>query len=255
MTLSAFARTLTGPVICLATCLTSTAMAATPASVPYAAGGVTVDGHADDAVWAQSGWKNLSHSMAGSLPDADDFSGRYKLAWDEQQLYLLVEITDDVLIDQHPDPKEAYWDDDCLEIFIDADASGGNHLHSFNAFAYHIALDGNVADFGNAANDNGVILLNDHLDSRWRRQTEAPHTIIWEVAVRIYPDTFTTAQPGEPLSLSADQVIGFMLAYCDNDGSATREHFMGSHAITPVNGDKNRGYIDASVFGKISLTR
>ena len=224
-------------------------------TVPHTESPVTVNGKADEAVWKLSEWSPLDHRMAGTVPEASDFSGRYKLAWDEQQLYLLVEITDDVLIDTHPDPKEAYWDDDCLEIFLDEDASGGDHLHSFNAFAYHIALDGNVADFGNAQNDKGVILLNDHLDSAWRRQTEAPYNIIWEVAVRLYPDTFTTAQPGEPVTLQADKTLGFMLAYCDNDGSDTREHFMGSHSITPVNGDKNRGYIDASVFGQLTLKK
>ncbi|MCP4059513.1 MAG: sugar-binding protein, partial [Pseudoalteromonas sp.] len=46
---------------------------------------------------------------------------------------------------------------------------------------------------------------------------------------------------------------GFMLAYCDNDGSEVREHFMGSHEVQPVNGDRNRGFIDADVFGKITL--
>ena len=35
-------------------------------------------------------------------------------------LYLLVEITDDVLFDQHANPLHLYWDDDCIEIFIDS---------------------------------------------------------------------------------------------------------------------------------------
>jgi len=47
--------------------------------------------------------------------------------------------------------------------------------------------------------------------------------------------------------------MSFMLAYCDNDGSDEREHFIGSHDIEPVNGDKNLCYIDASVFGSIRL--
>jgi hypothetical protein len=44
-----------------------------------------------------------------------------------------------------------------------------------------------------------------------------------------------------------------MLAYCDNDGSKEREHFIGSHKISAVNGNKNLGYIDASVFGELNL--
>lgn len=226
---------------------------ATPQPVYKATSPVTVDGQANEPDWKSAKWYALDKHILGDKPAQQDFSGRYKLLWDKDFLYLLAEITDDVLIDSHPDPKDAYWDDDCLEIFIDEDASGGNHLHSFNAFAYHIALDGNVADFGNDKNDNGVILLNEHINSRWTRQTVAPYKITWEVAVRLYPDTFNTASPGKPISLDAEKLIGFMLAYCDNDGSEEREHFMGSHDIEPVNGDKNRGYIDASVFGKLVL--
>lgn len=42
--------------------------------------------------------------------------------------------------------------------------------------------------------------------------------------------------------------LGFMLAYCDNDGSKEREHFIGSTDIKAVNGNKNLGYITADVF-------
>ncbi len=224
-----------------------------PQPVTKATSPITIDGQATESDWQSAKWYPLDKYIIGGKPAKEDFSGRYKLLWDKEFVYLLAEITDDVLIDSHPDPKEAYWDDDCLEIFIDEDASGGNHLHSFNAFAYHIALDGNVADFGNENDGNGVILLNEHITSRWTRETEAPYKITWEVAIRLYPDTFNTATPGEPVSLKAEKVIGFMLAYCDNDGSEKREHFIGSHDIEPVDGDKNRGYIDASVFGKLVL--
>lgn len=44
-----------------------------------------------------------------------------------------------------------------------------------------------------------------------------------------------------------------MVACCDNDGSKTREHFMGSYAIEPVAGDRNRGSINADTFGSLRL--
>jgi hypothetical protein len=42
-----------------------------------------------------------------------------------------------------------------------------------------------------------------------------------------------------------------MLAYCDNDGSALRENFVGSESV-PF-GKKDRGWIDAGLFGKLLL--
>lgn len=236
------------------TALATSALYAKDIEVSKAASAVVIDGVANESAWAQAEWLPMTELMVGDMPAPEDFSGRYKLLWNNGQLFLMAEIVDDVLWDNHPDPIDKYWDDDCLEIFIDADASGGNHLTSYNAFAYHIALDGNVLDIGpNKGDKQNYVILNDHAYSRWTRSDKAPFAITWEVSIKIFPDTFTEDNPGEPLTLSADQVIGFMLAYCDNDGSEEREHFVGSHAVEAVNGSKNLGYIDASVFGKIVL--
>jgi hypothetical protein len=45
--------------------------------------------------------------------------------------------------------------------------------------------------------------------------------------------------------------MGFALAYCDNDTSKERENFIGSVAVAGE--DKNRGWIDAGIFGTIVL--
>lgn len=212
----------------------------------------SIDGIKAEAEWQKAKWHPLQYLLVGTQPDKADFDGQFRLLWDEDFLYLQVEITDDVLIDTHADPLERYWDDDCLEIFIDEDASGGIHQFSHNAFAYHIALDNQAVDFSPAKKP---ALYNDHLTSRWQRQAEKPNTIIWEVALRIHSDKYQDDNPTAPVKLHALKKLGFMLAYCDNDGSPTREHFVSSHDVEPLNGDKNRGYIDASVFGKITLVK
>ncbi|TRX53842.1 sugar-binding protein [Thalassomonas sp. M1454] len=229
-------------------------------SVPVATQAITIDGIANDSAWSASTWLPIDQHMIGEYPSKEDFSGRFKLLWDKDYLYLLAEITDDVLIDKIADPLDRYWDDDCLEIFLDEDASGGNHQFDFNAFAYHVALDNQVADIGpnNTDGSTNFILLNDHVNSVWKRDTNAPHKVYWELAIKIFDDSFTLPSNNPeniPVKLSADKTMGFMLAYCDNDASVEREHFLGSHKITPVNGDKNLGYIDASVFGKIKLVK
>jgi hypothetical protein len=212
---------------------------------------IFIDGQIDQA-WHKVPWQPLSHLMAGTMPAKADFNGQYRLLWDENYLYLQAEISDDLLIDSTADPLSAYWDDDCLEVFIDSDASGGIHQYNHSAFAYHIALDNQVVDLGD---NKSPQLYNEHLNSQWKRQVEGPNRIIWEVAIKLYPNNYRDAQVLPPLKLSAKDVIGFMLAYCDNDGSEHREHFVGSTDISPVNGDKNRGWIDASVFAQITLVR
>jgi len=228
-------------------------------SIHKAKSAIVIDGVANESSWQNANWRALDQHIVGEIPTTNDFSGRFKLLWDETQLYILTEITDDILFDQHANPLTNYWDDDCLEIFIDEDASGGNHQFNFNAFAYHVALDNQAVDIGEMADgeNNNFILLNKHLDSYWRRSDKPPYNIIWEVALRIYDDSYKhpNVENIQPVKLREGKTLGFMLAYCDNDKSSTRESFIGSTKITPVNGDKNLGYITADVFEKIKLIK
>lgn len=221
---------------------------------------IIVDGKGDEISWEKATWLPLNHLILGAPPSSQDFSGQFKILWDEGQLYLLVEIVDDILFDQHADPLHLYWDDDCLEVFIDEDGSGGNHQFSFNAFAYHIALDNQVVDMGpnNEDGSPNFVLLNDHINSVWQRSADKPNKIIWEVALRVFDDSFSLSSISDKsnqqsVKLTLGKTLGFMLAYCDNDGSKERENFIGSTDIKAVNGSKNLGYITADVFQKLLL--
>ena len=218
---------------------------------------IVIDGVVDD-VWSQSTWHPIDKLILGSLSNANDFSGRFKLLWDANYLYLQAEIIDDVLFDQHADPLNLYWDDDCLEVFIDEDNSGGNHQYNYNAFAYHVALDNQVVDIGENNKDGSAnfVLLNDHITSVWKRSKLSPNKVIWELAIKVFDDQFNDKKDKRavsPVKLSKGKTLGFMLAYCDNDGSSVREAFIGSTEILPINGDKNLGYITADVFEKLIL--
>jgi len=216
-------------------------------------GTINIDGKGSEPSWQRSSWLPIDQLILGELPSAEDFSGQFKIQWHEEYLYLLVEIVDDVLFDQHRDPLHLYWDDDCLEVFLDEDASGGNHQFNFNAFAYHVALDNQVVDIGPKTADkkDDFILLNHHIKSVWQQKG---NSVTWELAIKIYDDSYQLKnKKQQPVKLKEGKVLGFMLAYCDNDGSKQREHFIGSTFINAVNGDKNLGYITADVFDKLLL--
>ncbi|QBY03247.1 sugar-binding protein [Thalassotalea sp. HSM 43] len=231
-------------------------------TAPYSEQAININADADDPVWQQGQWYPLDQDMIGNYPKSDDFSGRFKVAWDEKYVYLLVEMSDDVLFDQYADPLFFYWDDDALEVFIDEDASGGSHTFDYNAFAYHIALDNQAIDIGGQL-ENGepeFLALNSHVKSQWRRDDKRPNGIIWEVALEIHNDSFDHNKPLDKwqtsrVTLQEGKVLGFMLAYCDNDGSKVREHFLGSTTITPIAGDKNLGYKTADVFSRLTLVK
>jgi hypothetical protein len=215
-------------------------------AAPRASSAPRIDGVADEAVWKQAPWQPVTHVWLGEPPTAEDFQGRYKVAWHGDRLYLLGEFVDDVLFDAHRDPLVRYWDDDALEVFVDEDFSGGDHQFNHNAFAYHVALDNQSIDVGT---DRQPRNYTHHVDSRWRQHG---NTITWELAMDVYPDTYVDgADDNRPVTLHAGKVLGLMVAYCDNDASEMRENFVGSEFVPGE--DRNRGWIDAGLFGKLTL--
>ncbi|WP_296382984.1 DUF6265 family protein [Winogradskyella sp.] len=207
----------------------------------------TIDGIANEAIWNNSQWHQMDQLWLGNPYTSEDFQGKYKLTWTEDALYLLAEIKDDILIDSYEDPLMTWWDDDCLEIFIDEDNSGGTHQFTHNAFAYHIALDGNVVDMSPEKKGK---LYNSHIESK---RITIGKTSLWEVKISIFNDSYLDDKNNSPVNLEANKNIGFALAYCDNDNSKTRENFIGS---IPVEGnDKNQGYKNANIFGTLLLVK
>ncbi len=215
-------------------------------SVPKANQSPMIDGIADEPIWnEQNSWYPIDQLWLGEPYTPDDFQGRYKLCWTNEALFILVEITDDVIFDQYKDPLKLWWDDDCVEIFVDEDNSGGEHQYNHNAFAYHVALDGNVVNMSPAKVGK---LYNHHVQSK---HIITGNITIWELNLSIFDDSYKEEGNNQPVNLSAGKKIGFAIAYCDNDGSLQRENFIGS---IPVEGeDKNRGWIDANIFGTLLL--
>ena len=187
---------------------------------------MTIDGIADEGIWEDAPWQELKYRWLGPEYAQEDFSGRFKVVWNENKLYILGEFVDDILIDTHRDPLVQYWDDDCLEIFLDEDYSGGDHQYNHNAFAYHMSLDNQAIDMGT---DERPHNYSHHVESRWKQEG---NKVVWEFAIDIYTDDYIDGSDrNEPITLHAGKVMGLMLAYCDNDGSELRENFVGSESV------------------------
>lgn len=214
--------------------------------VPKATQPPFIDGIANESIWKeQNSWHPIDQLWLGAPYTSDDFQGRYKLCWTKEALFLLVEIKDDIIYDQYKDPLELWWDDDCVEIFIDEDNSGGDHQYNHNAFAYHVALDGNVVDMSTQKVGK---MYNHHVQSK---NITNGTTTLWEIKLLIFDDSYTDEGDNTPIKLTVGKKLGFALAYCDNDASLTRENFIGSTAVEGK--DKNRGWIDANIFGTLQL--
>lgn len=212
---------------------------------PRATTAPVIDGSAD-AVWERAAWTPIDVFWLGTQPNpsAQDYSGRYKALWDEDYLYLLVDITDDVLYDGVRDPLDRYWEDDTVELFIDENKNGGQHGYNTSAWAYHISTYLDVVD----STTGGAKLLNDHIDSRL---VSVGNKHMWELRIRIYGEDYADWKANTPLKLFSGKLMGFSASYIDNDGSSQRESMMGS--VNTAGHKNNQGYLDASVFGSLRL--
>jgi hypothetical protein len=215
---------------------------------PHAKVAPKIDGVANESAWELAKWQKLDQRWLGPEFSEDDFQGRYKVVWTKSRLYIMAEIVDDILIDTHRDPLTQYWDDDCLEIFLDENFSGGDHQYNHNAFAYHMSLDNQAIDIGTNKKAQNY---SHHVESNWKQQG---NTLTWELSIDIYSDDYKdSSTDNKTVELFAGKVMGLMVAYCDNDGSELRENFIGSELA--IGGAPDRGWIDAGMFGKLVLSK
>jgi hypothetical protein len=212
---------------------------------------VTIDGQATEECWASAEWHAIDQVWIpwnAKMKDGD-FSGRFKVAWDEDFLYLLVEVVDDSLSDDHSNPLQNFWDDDCLEVFIDENRSKGNHERNCNAFAYHVSLFYDAVDLD--SNGNGINYKNNVIVDM---DTIGANTYLWELAFKNYNATFNINNPeNSRVKLSHNKKMGLAVAYCDNDEAVNklRENFIGSMVMTQATA--NDMYKNADHFGLMIL--
>ena len=210
---------------------------------------LVIDGSDKDEVWSKTDWHPINQvwiPYAAKMAKGD-FEGKFKVAWDSLYLYVLVEVVDDMISDDHINPLQNWWDDDCVEVFLDEDRSKGDHEKNNNAFAYHISTKYDAIDedaYGNGVNyKNNLKVVMD---------TIAPQTYLWEIAIKVYNSKFVVSNPElSRVKLIPKKLMGFSIAYCDNDQTTARENFIGSMYMTAATANDN--YKTANYFGSMLL--
>jgi hypothetical protein len=247
---------------------------------------VAFDGSADESIWENARWHYIDQVWIPyrALMQADDFTGRYKVAWSEDAnlLYFFAETTDDVFVDGYvynSDPSLGgnYPSYDILEIFIDEDKSGGKHVfddgtdwgtNGENAFSYHLVIsqpaDGATTSSlvtcdiaGTSWGSYSIPDYSDHLENFIVKRNG--NILSWEFSLKVYSDTYDDGNPeNSRITLTTGKQIGLSLAYCDNDNPLedpkTRDNFIGSD----VGPDQqltewNDHWMNASVYGNLKL--
>ncbi len=121
---------------------------------------ILIDGH-EESTWKPIDWQSVSHVLLDDIKDSTDLSAKFKMAWDETNIYFLVRIWDDVKI--RDSGINTYLDDD-LELILDMNYLTDQALEMYR-FNYRFTfLDSQVVEVKHNAKHGvkyNVTLLND----------------------------------------------------------------------------------------------
>jgi len=145
-----------------------------PANIRKAGRPVAIDGNAE-AIWSEARDYKIGNVMYSPISSGEDFSASYKTLWDAQNLYVLVNVTDDSL----KNDSDEFWQDDAVEVFIDADnsKSGG---YGDNDYQFHFGWAEANPHMGESHHDrtNGVEFAVGRADGGYKVEIKFPWTTL-----------------------------------------------------------------------------
>lgn len=187
---------------------------------------VAVDGTVD-AVWAGATAKSIDRLTEGSVDNAADLSGTWKALWDATHLYVMIDASDDVLIN---DSGKDEWQDDVVELFLDPNYSqDATYQVSDYQLLFRIA-DNTIATGANSATDTTGIQFS---------ATTSGTGYIAEIAV---PWTLLGVTPSAGTDIGIDLMLG------DDDDGGVRDSQLAWNDTTA------NAWQNPSLFGMGMLT-
>ena len=180
------------------------------ASVFYTENAPAVDGQLDSH-WASAATYSIDKSVLGQRPTQTDLSASFKALYDENALYLFVDITDDLLVQ---DSVFWWWADDAVELYLDGDRSRGQTYDGIDDYQLILRWDDDTVYVGSDSVPAPANLEWAHrqTDSGWAVEIAFPWSALG-----------ITAQPG--IQFGIDVHVSD-----DDDGGDTRERKLAWHA-------------------------
>jgi hypothetical protein len=230
-------------------------------------GPITLDGLANEPVWDSApsytldkvtwpvpsglGWDD---PISGTPVDPEDLSASFQAAWDDEYLYLLVKVTDDVIVVDSTGTE--YENDDGVEIYLDGDNSRDKGT-AWNVPGYDfindrqlkIKADNTTPPVGglyDPTESGTVVIPQDIVVERTFVETDIGYNI--EIRMNfsgIFRD-FEGAG-GTVQDVVEGAYFGFDIKVTDDDDGGERDITYGWAA------DSNNNYADPAIFGTMVL--
>lgn len=169
----------------------------------------------------------IGNIIQGTIANPRDLTARWRANWDDKNLYLWVGVVDE----KHLKDSKDYYQDDSIEIYIDADASRGDSYDNYNDFHLGFSLGNNKILSGGTTPKNKL------------------HTIKFTIRKISTGYQLEAAIPWTTLNIvpSAEQTIGFDVQVNDDDNGNSRD------AKISWNGKIDQAWKNPQVFGQLIL--
>lgn len=179
-----------------------------------------------ESVWAAAPSKSIDNVVLGSRPA--DYSGKWRALYDNNYLYLLVEVSDATRIN---DSGGNWWEDDVVEVFIDGNNNKGTSYDGANDFQFGFRWNDNTVHTGgnSVANTSGINFNMYATATGYTAEIAIPWTTIGATPV-------------------IGKAIGIDVQIDDDDNGGTRDAQTTSFATNTT------AYQNPSVFGTVYMT-
>ncbi len=193
-------------------------------AIRQSAAAPVIDGKEDDA-WANAEKIKLTNVLYAPVSSPNDLAANFKTMWDQNNLYLLVNVSDDVL----KNDSGEHYQDDAIEIYIDCDNSKTTQFGE-NDYQFIFAWDktsGHMEE-GKHNRSDGVAYALATTDSGYRLEA-------------VFPWSTLGVKP------SIGSKIGLEVQVDDDDDEGDRESKMIWHS------DKDEAWQNPQTFGNAEL--
>jgi hypothetical protein len=176
---------------------------AMPTDAQANSAGQTLIRHARNrqAVWQGAAANPLRTVAHGSINGQPDLAAYWQASWDEANLYLRIDVKDDI----HKQDSNVPWEDDAVEIYLDTDGSLGSQYDGRNDF--HLIFD--------SSNGTGIMGKNSPAGSRIPLNQRIIRTAGGYVLEATLPWAALNTQPRPGLRMGLDVHVDD-----DDDGGA-----------------------------------
>jgi len=184
----------------------------------------SIDGSVDDA-WSAATTHEFQHVLQGSVDGDSDLGGTWRASWDSDALYLLVDVTDDAAASD----SSADYQDDSVEVYVDADNSKNDSYDGTNDFQFTFPRNG---------------------DEISGQQPQSTENLEWTVADTDDGYHLEAAFPWSMLGVTPESghVLGFDVHVNDDDDEGDRDAKISWFA------EEDNAWQNPTLFANVGLT-